>query len=58
MRPPQSAQNHDVTSAPDGDGRRQPFGLPRTIRKDSVSTGMLSAKALPEAVWHSVQLQV
>jgi hypothetical protein len=57
MRPPQSPQNHDMVDAPEGDWRRQPFGVPRTIPNASVATGMFSAKALPDRRWQSVQRQ-
>jgi hypothetical protein len=57
MRPPQSPQNQETTSAPDGDSPRHAIGEPRTIRKAWAETGMFSAKALPERRWQSVQWQ-
>jgi hypothetical protein len=47
-----------VTSAPDGDKRRHPFGSPCKIWKSFVFTGMFSANALPDVRWQLVQLQV
>src|ERR1700722_20967695 len=57
MRPPQSPQNHEVVSAPEGATRCQPLGWPRTIRKASVATVMFSAKALPDWRWQLPQWQ-